>query len=449
MSSLHPRPVDRDQVQTADPVELAERVIDSGVATEPTNRVSNQLTEVADDVAIVESFSHMVVIKTDDGLVSFDASLAAHGEAVMDAVRGWRTDPMHSLVYTHGHVDHVGGSGAVMADAEAHGHRAPTVLGHDNVAARFDRYDKTNDWNVLINARQFGGINPRHGMNLGQGSRPFIPEGTARPDVTYEDTMTISPGGLDIELRHAKGETDDHTWAWIPDKKTLVTGDLVLWVFPNAGNPQKVQRYPELWADALREMKALDAELLMPAHGLPVRGHGRIQRVLGDIIEVLDTLVAETVAMMNAGATLDEIVHTVRVDPDKLALPWLNPVYDEPEFVVRNVWRMYGGWWDATASHLKPAPEAVLAAELADLAGGAQVLSDRATALAEAGDFRLACHLIDYAAQAAPDDVRVHGARAEIYLARRRNESSLMSKGIFRAAARESQAVVDEAESAD
>ena len=69
--------------------------------------------------------------------------------------------------------------------------------------------------------------------------------------------------------------------------------------------------------------------------------------------------------------------------------------------------------------------------------------------MAESGDFRLACHLIDYAAQAAPADVRVHGARAEIYLARRRNESSLMSKGIFRAAARESQAVVDEAASAD
>ena len=222
MSSLHPRPVDRDQVQTADPVELAERVIDSGVATEPTNRVSNQLTEVADDVAIVESFSHMVVIKTDDGLVSFDASLAAHGEAVMDAVRGWRTDPMHSLVYTHGHVDHVGGSGAVMADAEAHGHRAPTVLGHDNVGARFDRYDKTNDWNVLINARQFGGINPRHGMNLGQGSRPFIPEGTARPDVTGADGhrvfvgdvgATVHPRGHRSPRRHLRRH-DDHQPRW-------------------------------------------------------------------------------------------------------------------------------------------------------------------------------------------------------------------------------------------
>ena len=288
MSSLHPTPDDGHQVRTADPAELAERVIDTGAADEPTNRVTNQLTEVADDIAVVESFSHMVVIRTDDGLVSFDASLAAHGDAVMSAVRGWRVDPIHSLVYTHGHIDHVGGSGAVMADAEARGHRAPTVLGHQNVSARFDRYDRTSDWNLLINARQFGGISPRRGMALGHGSPTFIPEGTARPDVTYEDTLTISPGGLDIQLRHAKGETDDHTWAWIPEKKTLVTGDLVLWVFPNAGNPQKVQRYPELWADDLREMMSLDAELLMPAHGLPIRGRDRIQRVLGDIVEVLE-----------------------------------------------------------------------------------------------------------------------------------------------------------------
>ena len=138
-------------------------------------------------------------------------------------------------------------------------------------------------------------------------------------------------------------------------------------------------------------------------------------------------------------------MHTVQVDPDKLALPWLAPVYDEPEFVVRNVWRMYGGWWDATPSHLKPAPQAQLAGELAQLAGGAQALADRATALAEAGDFRLACHLMDFAGQAAPHDPRIHGARAELYLARRAHESSLMSKGIYRAAARESQAVADAA----
>ena len=58
-------------------------------------------------------------------------------------------------------------------------------------------------------------------------------------------------------------------------------------------------------------------------------------------------------------------------------------------------------------------------------------------------DQRLACHLADLAGWAAPDDPAIHEGRAAIYLERRKSESSLMSKGIFAAAARESQAVVD------
>ena len=67
----------------------------------------------------------------------------------------------------------------------------------------------------------------------------------------------------------------------------------------------------------------------------------------------------------------------------------------------------------------------------------------RAEAAAADGDLRLACHLADFAGWAAPDDPAVHAARAAIYLARRRAEPSLMSKGIFRAAARESELVAD------
>ena len=58
--------------------------------------------------------------------------------------------------------------------------------------------------------------------------------------------------------------------------------------------------------------------------------------------------------MMNAGETLDSIIHTVQVPADTLAKPYLRPLYDEPEFVVRNVWRQFGGWWDGAASRLKP-----------------------------------------------------------------------------------------------
>jgi glyoxylase-like metal-dependent hydrolase (beta-lactamase superfamily II) len=338
------------------------------------------------------------------------------------------------LVYTHGHADHVGGSPAF---AEAFGDM--TVVGHTNVEARFDRYEYTNDWNVRINARQFGGVRGDFGM----GETPdFIPPATLRPGHVVDDHGTITVGDHTIELHHARGETDDHLWGWEPQRKWAFVGDFVIWNFPNAGNPQKVQRFPIEWAAALRDMIAHGPELLLPAHGLPIGGRDRIARVLGDIAGALERLVSEVVDMMNAGEVLDTIVHSVHVPDDVLAKPYLRPLYDEPEFVVRNIWRQFGGWWDGAPSRLKPAPDAVLAAELAALAGGASTLIERASALSDTGEHRLACHLADLAGWAAPQDPGVHAARAVVYRARRAAETSLMAKGIFAGAARDSDAVV-------
>ena len=142
--------------------------------------------------------------------------------------------------------------------------------------------------------------------------------------------------------------------------------------------------------------------------------------------------------MMNQGARLDDIVHSVRAPEHLLARPYLRPVYDEPEFVVRNIWRYYGGWYDGDPSHLKPAPAAELAQELAALAGGANKLAERAAELAAGGDLRLASHLAELAAQAAPDDKALHAVRAEVFGTRAKAEASTMSKGIFSWAEHES-----------
>ncbi len=222
-----------------------------------------------------------------------------------------------------------------------------------------------------------------------------------------------------------------------------MAGDFLIWNFPNAGNPQKVQRYPGEWAAALRAMAAMGPELIVPAHGLPITGNERIQRVLNDIASALEYLVSTVVDLMNDGATLDEIIHTVSLPADTLALPYLRPLYDEPEFVVRNIWRMYGGWWDKAPSRLKPAPDARLAEVLASMTGGPDALLTEAERQATVNDLRVACHLADLAGWAAPDDPEVHERRRAIYLLRRKSEPSLMAKGIFAAAAKESQVIVD------
>lgn len=418
----------------ADLLSLSARIIDEGRSDIPVNRITGELSELADDLSIVESFSHVVTLATAEGLVLFDTSGKFTGEQVRDAVLGWRDRPLHTMVYTHGHIDHVGGAGAFLAGARERGQALPRVVGHENVAKRFARYRRTNGYNLHVNRRQFS-------LALSEMPAEFLPADSPEPDVTFRQELVLEVGGERIELTHHRGETDDHTWAWIPARRTIMAGDFFIWNFPNAGNPQKVQRYPEEWAAALRAMASRQAELLVPAHGLPIAGRERIVTALEDAASALEGLVRDTLAMMNEGHSLDVIVREVKVPAELLAKPYLVPRYDEPEFVVRNVWRMYGGWYDGNPSRLKPPPDDALAREVAALAGGAEALASRAEALAAAGDLRLACSLVELAARAAPDSKVAHGARAEIYRARRKAETSLMAKGIYGTAARESWAV--------
>src|SRR5688500_11659401 len=140
-------------------------------------------------------------------------------------------------------------------------------------------------------------------------------------------------------------------------------------------------------------MAALGAAVLLPGHGWPILGADRIREALTHTAELLHPLAAQTIALMNAGARLDDALHTVPVPERLAALPYLQPVYDEPEFIVRNVWRLYAGWYDGNPANLKPAPEAELAGEVAALAGGAGALAERASALSADGEHRLAGHL--------------------------------------------------------
>jgi alkyl sulfatase BDS1-like metallo-beta-lactamase superfamily hydrolase len=89
-------------------------------------------------------------------------------------------------------------------------------------------------------------------------------------------------------------------------------------------------------------------------------------------------------------------------------------------------------------SHLKPAPQAQQAREIATLAGGVEKLAARGGEKLAAGELALASHLIDWAAFAAPNDKAIHELRAKIYGARAEQSSSTMSSGIFSSAARES-----------
>ena len=149
----------------------------------------------------------------------------------------------------------------------------------------------------------------------------------------------------------------------------------------------------------------------MPGHGYPVFGAIRVRQVLNDTANYLQSFYDQTIAMMNAGAPLDEVIHTVKPPANLAEKPWLQAVYDEPEFIVRNIWRLEGGWYDGTPSNLKPATEAERAARSRRSRVASAPVIARANEKLAAGEVVLACHLADWAVAAAPDDKSAHEAR--------------------------------------
>ncbi len=383
--------------------------------------------DVTDGVGWYPGFGNVITFRAGGEVILFDTGNPLGAADLHQAVRAWSPDPVSTAIFSHGHIDHVFG----MAGFDAEQHPRPTVIAHELVGERFDRYLLTGGYNALINQRQF------------QAPGLTWPTAYRRPDLTYRDAMTFTRGAVTFELFHVRGETDDATVAWIPQHRLLCPGDMFIWLAPNCGNPQKVQRYPREWAQALRRMAALDAEIMLPSHGAPIFGADRIRQALTETAEYLESLVQQTLDGLNAGARLDELIHSVK-PPARLAdRVYLQAKYDEPEFIVRNLWRRYGGWYDGNPAHLKPAPDAELASALAGLAGGPAALADAARRAADAGELRLAGHLAEFAAQAAPHDRAVHAARADINQARAAAESSLMAKGIFTWAAAQSRTIHD------
>lgn len=57
----------------------------------------------------------------------------------------------------------------------------------------------------------------------------------------------------------------------------------------------------------------------------------------------------EAIACLDEEATPVQTLHRVRVPDDLSALYYLQPPYDEPEFIVRSVWRQFAAGTTATS----------------------------------------------------------------------------------------------------
>ena len=151
-----------------------------------------------------------------------------------------------------------------------------------------------------------------------------------------------------------------------------------------------------------------EAETILPGHGFPIFGKERIQEALSTTAEFLCDVEQQTLSLMNKGLSLNTILKRVSFSQKLMEKPWLKPVYDDPKFLVRMIWRRYGGWWDGEYDRLLPETREKESQELVTLAGGAKKVCDRALELSREGRHSLACHLVETAMYSEPENREIH-----------------------------------------
>ncbi len=340
------------------------------------------------------------LFETDAGLVLVDTGMGVGGPALLKKIRSLSKKPLHTVIYTHGHVDHAYGAWAFLEAGER-----PQIIAHENLPRRFERYLRLR------------GSLARY-MSQPEDSMPDGRDGLVWPTRTFSDRLELDIGGERFVLQHHRAETDDQLYVWVPGRKALASADYYQGFLPNAGNGKRVQRHLEEWAFAMREMAGLGAEMLLPGHGEALTDAAVIRDNFLLLAEVLESAVNHAIEGLNQGLRKDQIAASFQL-PARLANhPTMDILYVSPQDLVKMVLKRYTGWWDDVPSHWTPSPMEAQAKEIVRLAGGVPALLGRIRELAEDDDLPLACHLVDWAFLAAPEDAAVQQLVLEIYQAR-------------------------------
>lgn len=359
---------------------------------------------LAEGVHVVGGMGNALSVETDRGIIQLDTGPSPNqAREMLQKLRELSEAPIRAIAYSHGHLGYNDAVATWLEDSEQRGEPVPRTIAHENLVRRWNRYTETSGVQRYFIELQF---------RLPRGSMDGRRLPMTLPSETFREALTLRDPKRTVQLLWAPSETDDAIVLWIPEQRILYGGAAVTPSIPNVGTPLRSLRDPVRWADTLDRLAALRPVLVVMEFGPPLEGEERIQEVLTSTAGALRWLRDAVVERMNRGMGIVEIVHDLDFPAELFDVPWMKPLYGDPEYIVRDIFRAETGWWDRNPTALHPAhPDAAGEAVLSAISDRPAVLK-RAHELADAGDTQLALHVVDVLALAPGDDPAVVEARA-------------------------------------
>ncbi|GAB4342842.1 MAG: alkyl/aryl-sulfatase [Candidatus Abyssubacteria bacterium] len=352
-------------------------------------------------------------VDTREGAVVIDTLLnPSLGRKMLEKIRE-TGGPVKYVIYTHGHLDHVGGAKAFLEDS-------PQIIAHRYVTDRFEKYRILSEHRARIAAMQFN-----FAFHTG-GEGAFV-----NPTQVYDGAMTFRLGDKTFELHHARAETDDATWVFVPELKTAFVGDLIIAGFPNIGNPFKPTRFALPWARALEAVREKKPDMLIAHGGHAVYEGSQVMELLDVTIEAIYSIHDQVVDCINKDMPVDEMIHAVNLPDHLKEHPYLRFIYSRPEFAVYNIYRWYHGYFDHNPAHLLPRPEREVNEEIFKLIGDREAIIGRSRELLDRGKPQLALQVLDVLLTHDLDDVAARRLRLQILGVLCEEDYCLMSRNTW------------------
>ncbi len=386
------------------------------------------LYQISDKIYQVRGFdlANMTVIEGQTGWIIVDPLTTAEtAKVALDFVNeklGER--PVSAILFTHSHIDHFGGALGIVSNDELAQRPIPIVA-----PAGF--MEEATSENVVAGMAMGRRSMFMYGKRLPKSERGHIGSGLGKepafgsfgilePNLTIsEPTETHVIDGVDFEFQVVSGsEAPSEFTFYIPKYKAWCGAEMVSRTMHNLYTLRGAKVRDALkWSSYINDAieYAEKSELYFGSHHWPIWESDKIINFLKAQRDTYKYIHDQSVRMLNAGLTPDEIAEELTLPPS-LAKNFSNRgYYGTVKHNAKAIYQGYMGWFDGNPAHLDPLPRTVSSSKYIDMMGGADQVLSKAQESFDRGEYRWVAELLNHLVFSEPDNQAARALLANTY----------------------------------
>lgn len=385
------------------------------------------LFEVTDGIYQVRGFdlANVTFIRGKTGWIVIDPLTCAEtARAALDLVDeklGKR--PVHTVIYTHSHVDHFGGVRGIVSEEDVRAGNVAIVAPEGFLEAAVSE-------NVIAGVAMGRRATYMYGSLLPAQPDGYVDSGLGKGPVLgsvglLAPTESITETGQeciydDIEVvfqMTPNTEAPAEMNFYFPQFRSLCMAENCTATLHNLYTPRGAQVRDSLsWSKYIGESIDLfsdRSESVFASHHWPRWGGDVVRDFLGKQRDAYKYIHDQTMRLANGGETMIEIAEQLELPESLRTQMHVRDYYGTINHNAKAVYQRYLGWFDGNPAHLHELPPVESAKKYVEFMGGAAATLEKARAAYEKGEYRWVAQVVNHVVFADPENAEAKDLQAD------------------------------------